>query len=199
MATVVETVPMVRPADDVPGPPQGQWTYAEYAALPDDGRRYEIIDGVLYVAPSPRRAHQAANRWFVYYLIEHVQRAGLGEVFGAPFDVELSPNTVVQPDVVVVLREHASIITDTHIVGAPDLVVEVALPGSVGYDRRLKQDAYARAGVREYWYADPAARTIEVLVLEGDRYSSAGVFVGRSRLSSQVLPDFPVRVEQFFV
>lgn len=189
---------MVRPADDVPGPPQGQWTYADYAALPDDGRRYEIIDGVLYVAPSPRRAHQAANRWFVYYLTEHVQRAGLGEVFGAPFDVELSPNTVVQPDVVVVLQENASIITDTHIVGAPDLVVEVASPGSVGYDRRIKQDAYVRTGVREYWYADPAARTIEVLVLEGDRYSSAGVFVDRSRLLSRVLPGFPVRVEQFF-
>jgi Uma2 family endonuclease len=194
----LETVPMVRPADEVPGPPQGQWTYADYAALPDDGRRYEIIDGVLYVAPSPRRTHQTAASWFVYHLVTYVRLTGTGEVFVAPFDVELAPNTVVQPDVVVVLREREHIITETHIVGAPDLVIEIASPGSVGYDRRLKQDAYARAGVREYWYADPAAKTIEVLVLTGDHHTSAGVFTGRSRIPSQVLPGLPVRVEQFF-
>ena len=70
-------------------------------------------------------------------------------------------------------------ITPSHIVGTPDLLVEIASPGAVGYDRRAKQDAYARAGVPEYWLADPTARTVEVLQLEQDVYRSLGVFRGR--------------------
>lgn len=201
MAVTLEydVLPVVQRAGDVPGPPQGQWTYDDYARLPDDGRRYEIIEGVLYVAPSPDVAHQTAVGWIFYYLLVHVQLAGKGRVFSAPIDVELSPARVVQPDVVVVLAEHASIITPARIVGAPDLVVEVASPGTAGYDRREKQDVYVRSGVPEYWVADTYARTIEVLVLEGSVYRSRGVFRGKATLPSQVIPQFPVQVEQFFV
>src|SRR5581483_12513463 len=129
--------------------------------------RYEIIDGVLYMAPSPSTAHQGSTGLFHWYLMAHVQFAGLGRVFVAPFDVELAPGITVQPDVIVVLTEHLSIITESHIVGAPDIVVEIASPGTVGYDRRTKQDAYAHAGVREYWLADPRAKTVEILCLAG--------------------------------
>ncbi len=192
-------VPMVMPADSMPGPGQGHWTYKDYAALSDDGHRYEIVDGVLYMAPSPNRGHQNAALEIASYLRTHVKMTGLGQVFIAPFDVELNHRTVVQPDVIVVLNPNLHIITESRIIGAPDLVVEISSPGTVGYDREKKQHAYAHAGVPEYWIADPWSRTIEVLTLEEDDYRSLGVFEGNAVLPSEVVPDFLVHVGQFFV
>ena len=199
MTTMTESLPMVVRADWVPGPPQGCWTYDDYAAIPDDGKRYEVIDGVLYLMPGPTTPHQASSMRFSIHLGMHVEMGGLGHVFAAPYDVTL-PGVAnpVQPDIVVVLNDHLNIITHRGIEGVPDLVVEIASPGTVGHDRRTKQDAYARAGVPEYWLPDPAHRTIEVLVLEGGEYRSLGVFEGAARLPSRVLPDLPTTVEQFF-
>jgi Uma2 family endonuclease len=196
--TITNVLPVVTPADHVAGPSQGLWTYTDYAALPDDGHRYEIIEGVLYMPPSPNEAHQSASRWFVFYLTTHVHLTGLGRVYSAPFDVELVPNVVVQPDVIVVLHTNQGVITPSHIIGVPDLLIEIASPGTVGYDRRTKQDTYARAGVPEYWIADPAARTVELLQLHQRAYHSLGVFQGQALLPSRVVPGLPVRVEQFF-
>lgn len=198
MTTTAETLPMTVRADHLPGAKQGHWTYDTYAAIPDDGKRYEVVDGVLYMTPAPNIGHQEAVALFTIHLGTHVQLGGLGRVFPAPCDVELAPRCTVQPDIVVVLNANLSIITPSRIIGAPDLVIEVASPGTAGYDRRTKQDAYARAGVREYWIADPYARTIEVLQLEGGAYVSAGVFGGEATLPSRVLPELLVRVEQFF-
>lgn len=198
-APVGESLPMVRRADGVPGPAQGCWTYDAYAALPDDGNRYEVIAGVLYLMPGPTTPHQQSVTWFVIHLGNHVQVGGLGRVFTAPYDV-LLPGVAnpVQPDIVVVLTARLGIITRRGIEGVPDLVVEISSPGTAGHDRRTKQDAYAKAGIPEYWLADPAARVIEVLVLDGGAYRSAGLFEGAVRLPSTVLPELPTTIEQFF-
>ena len=200
-----------RPADDVPGPPQGCWTARDHATLPDDGHRYEIINGVLYMTPAPGTAHQASNTLIATYLTMYVQFPGRGRGFAAPCDVQLAEDRVVQPDVLVVLNERRDIITPERIVGAPDLVVEIASQRTASYDRSEKQQGYALAGVPEYWIADPHAHTAEVLVLEtasgengagddeGAAYRSLGVFRGSETLPSRVVPDFPVRVEQFFL
>jgi Uma2 family endonuclease len=198
MTTTEGRVSTVTPADHMPGAKQGQWTYKDYAAFPDDGQRYEIIDGVLYMAPSPTEWHQSAVGEFFSYLRTYVKLAGLGRVYVAPFDVELAYNVVVQPDVLVVLNENLGKIIPSRVIGAPDLVVEVASPGTATHDRRKKQDAYARAGVPEYWIADSAARTIEVFTLEAAAYRSLGVFEGPAILPSLVIPVFPVQVKQFF-
>jgi Uma2 family endonuclease len=83
MATATPSVSVVTTADHVPGPPQGHWTYEAYAALHNDDR-YEIIDGVLYMAPAPGAPHQSASAKFVTFLMIHVEFAGLGRVFHAP-------------------------------------------------------------------------------------------------------------------
>jgi Uma2 family endonuclease len=150
------------------------------------------------MVPAPTIAHQTASNWFAFYLTQYVQVAGLGRIFAAPVDVELAPGTVVQPDVLVVLNASLGIITPRRIVGAPDLVVEIVSPGTAGHDRRTKQDAYARAGVAEYWLADPAAQTVELLRLDGSAYRTINVYRGRATLPSQVAPALPVPVEQFF-
>jgi Uma2 family endonuclease len=121
----------------------------------------------------------------------------LGRVFAAPVDVELAPDTVVQPDIVVILSANLDRITPSRIIGAPDLVVEILSPGTAGYDRREKQDAYARSGVGEYWIVDPGAQTVELLTLDQGGYRSHGVFRGQARLPSSVVT-LPVPIERFF-
>ncbi|NJK81074.1 MAG: Uma2 family endonuclease [Chloroflexaceae bacterium] len=195
----IESLSVVTRADGVSGPPQGQWTYADYAALPlDDLLRYEVMEGVLYMAPAPTPDHQSTSNLLATYLTMHIQFKGLGRVFTAPIDVELPTGDVVQPDVIVILAANLHIISEKRILGAPDLVAEIASPGTASYDRRAKQDAYARAGVREYWLVDPAARTVEVLTLDAGQYRQVGVYAGPSGIASQVLPPLPVRVAQFF-
>ncbi len=193
----LDVLPVVTAAAPLVGPPQGRWTYADYAALPDDGNRYEIIAGVLYMTPAPGTGHQSVSARLVTFLVTHVEFAGLGRVFAAPVDVELAPDTVVQPDIVVVLSANLDRITPSRIIGAPDLVVEILSPGTAGYDRREKQDAYARAGVGEYWIVDPGAQTVELLTLDQGGYRSHGVFRGQARLPSSVVT-LPVPIERFF-
>lgn len=199
MAISKQQLTQVVPADHIPGPRQGQWTYAHYVTLPDDGNRYEVIDGVLYMAPaSPFEPHQSAANLLATYLTIHIQFTGLGRVYAAPFDVELAPDTVVLPDVLVILYSGTARRTVSHIIGAPDLVVEIASPATKKYDRQQKRAAYARVGVREYWLVEPEQGTIEVLVLEGAAYVSRGIFSGEQSLPTTLVSELPVMVKQFF-
>jgi Uma2 family endonuclease len=197
MTTTFENLPVVMPADWVVGPKQGSWTYNAYAAL-EDGQRYEIVNGVLVMTPAPSWFHQEIVGAFYRYLYVHVTSTELGGAFVAPIDVELAPNMVFQPDVVVLLKKSREKLREKHIVGPPDLVVEVASPGTAMMDRLNKYDAYAGAGVPEYWIAKPETRSVEILVLDGKTYRSLGIFEGQETLPSLIVPGFAVRVEQFF-
>lgn len=196
--TTTERLPAVVPANWVPGPPQGQWTYADYAAIPDDGKRYEVVKGVLYMTPAPSTGHQGAAFEVAAYLRQCVQMAGLGRVFISPTDVELSSGNVVQPDVFAILNEHLDKITSSHVIGAPDLVVEVLSPGTMSHDIRGKRDAYERAQVPEYWIVSPGEQVVELLALENGVYQSLGVYHGSAILPSRVVPGWSVAVEQLF-
>jgi len=196
--TTTDRVPMVTPADDVPGPKQGEWTYNHYAALPDDGKRYEVVNGVLYMSPSPNWPHQEIAGAFYRHLYSYVESHGIGGAFIAPLDVQLGPKDVFQPDVVVLLKTSREKLKKRHIVGPPDLVVEVVSPGSETHDRYRKIAAYARGGVPEYWIADPGSRTVEVLSLVGSEYQSLGVYEGKATLPSLIVPGLATHVEQFF-
>ncbi len=150
------------------------------------------------MTPSPSGAHQDAVFEIASYLRTHIKLAGLGLVRIAPFDVVLSPKDVVPPDVLVILNANLNKVKDDCIIGAPDLVVEVASPGTATRDRNKKYHLYAQAGVPEYWIADPDARTVEVLVLEAGEYHSLGVYRGKAIPPSRAVPGFDVHVEQFF-
>lgn len=150
------------------------------------------------MSPSPSRWHQDAVLQLALYLKQFVSSNQSGKVFIAPFDVELDFKTVVQPDILVVLNANSHIITDNGIIGAPDLVVEVASPGTASYDRNQKLNLYERAGIQEYWIVDVMAHTVEVLVLSNGKYRARGVFQKKSQIPSQVLSGFPMQVEQIF-
>ncbi|HEU5433575.1 MAG TPA: Uma2 family endonuclease, partial [Thermomicrobiales bacterium] len=135
-----------------------------------EGDRLELIDGVLYVTPAPRPAHQMVLDNLYFRLGLHVRSKGLGRVLTAPLDVRLSDTDVVQPDLLFISQARLSIAGEVAIDGAPDLVVEILSHGTRERDRGAKRDLYARVGVREYWLVDPRSHTIEVLSLQGGAY-----------------------------
>ena len=196
--TTADKFTVATSADWVNPSKQGRWTYEDYLSLPEDGNHYEIVNGVLYMAPSPTGEHQDAVGRIYHYLLVNLEFAGLGKVRFAPFDVRLSPKHVFQPDVLVVLNTHRDRIQRRFILGAPDLVVEIASPSTANIDRREKLDAYARSGVPEYWLVDADAHTVEVLMLEAGTYRSLGVFEDEDTLPTKIVPNFPVQVHQFF-
>ncbi|MEO8605392.1 MAG: Uma2 family endonuclease [bacterium] len=136
-------------------------TTEDYYDLPDDGLRYEILDGELEMSPSPSIDHQRVSRDLHRILQAHVEAHGLGEVFDAPCDVLLADTTIVVPDLVYVSLARAHIVTKRAVEGAPDLLVEILSPSSTRRDRHTKAALYARLGVPFYWIVDPQARTLE--------------------------------------
>ncbi len=181
-------------------PPQGQWTYEDYLRLPDDGRRYEILRGVLYVQAAPAPLHQIILRRFVRVLLFFLEENPVGELLFASVDVMFPAGlaTPVQPDLLFITAERTGIIKDRNIEGAPDLVLEILSPSTRHVDRGPKFDIYAEAGVREYWLADPLARTVEVFVLREGAYVLLGRFSRGEHLRSEVLPGFQPSLDQIF-
>ncbi len=148
----------------------GGLTYADYAALPDDGQRYQLVEGELVMTPSPTRWHQLVIGLIHARLHEFVERHGLGEVLMAPLDVVLDDHNVLQPDVLFVSHQRDAALTDANIQGAPDLCVEARSPGTERLDRLRKLALYARFGVPHYWIVDVRARSIEEYTLGGEVY-----------------------------
>ena len=117
-------------------------------------------------------------------------RTGRREVLFAPVDVELTATDVVQPDFVVVLAEHDSIVEPSRIVGAPDLVVEIVSPSRQEHDTVRKLDLYERTGVADYWIVDPEAERVTVYGRSGARLAEvdAGRDAVRSPLAGRTVP-----------
>lgn len=153
-------------------------TYEDYVGLPDDGLRYELLDGELAVTPSPRTRHQHVSRELLVAIATWIKARELGAVFGAPCDVILDEFTVVVPDIVYVSQSRSALITERAVEGPPDLVIEILSPGTEHRDRDAKMKLYARCGVSWYWIVDPEQRTVEVYERLGSRYAEPEIHVG---------------------
>lgn len=171
-------------------------TYDDLLQMPDDGKRYEIIDGELYVSPSPIPKHQELLGRLHVIMSLFVAEHGQGKVYVAPLDVRLAEHDVVEPDMLFISTERIGIIGETMITGAPDLVIEVLLPSTRARDESLKADLYARAGVQEYWLVDPQAQTLVIHTLEDGRWVPVG---SAGRPESRVLGGLTVDVSALFV
>jgi len=139
-------------------------TYEDYLLLPE-GTRYEIIEGELFMTPSPRTVHQRLIVKLFRIIDNFVRGKNLGEVFVAPYDVVLSKHDIVQPDILFVSKENSHLITELNLQGAPDLVVEILSPSIEDRDSILKKKLYAAFGVKEYWIADPAKKSVKLFNL----------------------------------
>jgi Uma2 family endonuclease len=145
----------------VPGP----WTAADLERLPDDGHRYEIVDGVLLVnaAPAPDHQEVALRMW---RLLDETAPPHL-RVLAAPVDVVLGEDTVVEPDVIVARRDQ---FTAKDLRAAPVLAVEVLSPSTRLVDVNLKRARYERAEIASYWLIDPVELRLTVLELQDGQY-----------------------------
>ena len=174
-------------------------TYEDYVDLPDDGRRYEILDGELEVSPSPAPKHQAVSRNLAWFLHGHVQERRLGSVYYAPIDVILADTSIVQPDLVFIDVARESIVSQRGIEGPPDLAVEILSPWSIRRDRITKAALYARYGVRHYWLVDPDARVLEVYAAEGAEYLLVARCEGATKVCTAVFPDLELDLGRVWV
>ena len=137
------------------------YTAAEIRRFPDDRLRFEVIRGELFVTPAPGTVHQRAVRELCTRLHHYLSGHGLGEALPAPFEVEFSADTAVQPDVIALVHRDRPRLTAERLYGAPALVVEVVSYSSKRTDRLQKRRLYQDEGVPEYWVADVDARHVE--------------------------------------
>ena len=173
-------------------------TADDYFALPDDGNRYELIDGELELAPVPSaNVHQWTLSNLTFLMEQHVRAHRLGWLWFAPTDVILSAHDVVQPDLLFVRRGRRDIVGG-RIHGAPDLVVEVTSPTSEQFDRGLKLRRYARFGVNWYWLIDPRQQTIEELERTDREYRSRRSWTGNEIFEPALFPDLRIDLTELW-
>ena len=160
--------------------PKSLTAYAAYLRAADANPllRVELIQEKIHMSPAPRPKHQRIVRQLILLLGQWLKEHDIGELLPSPIDVILSPRrTVVQPDLVFVARDRVeTLLTDTAIVGAPDMVVEILSPSTAQLDRTSKRQIYAQHGVAEYWLVDVDAQILELHTLSGGGYVVAGAY-----------------------
>jgi Uma2 family endonuclease len=175
-----------------------KFTYEDLQHFPSDGNRYEIVDGGLFVTPSPIPLHQRIIGNLYARLWDHVRRHTLGEVYVAPLDVVFTDSTVLEPDVLFVSRSRLHIIGGKNLSGAPDLVVEVLSESSSQLDREIKPKQYALHGVPEFWRTDPWVKTVEVFRLQEGNYELAASLAPAEALTSPLFPGLSLPVSSLW-
>jgi len=178
--------------------PVTKLTYEQFRRLPDDGKLYELVRGEAHLNPAPTTKHQLVLRRLVASLDIYLSKKPLGEIFFAPLDVRLSPDTALQPDLIFVAKANAAIIKEDYLAGAPDLVVEILSPSTTAKDRIVKLPIYAEAGVGEVWFIDPQAMTIEVFKIQGSKYLVEAALAGNRVLTSTLFPGWELPLPSLF-
>jgi len=176
-------------------PPRGQWTEADYFALPDTNRFVELSEGELIMPPHPTHTHQQTVGGLYRAMYDFVAEHDLGTVQFGPLPVRLWPGKIREPDILFVAKEHSDRIGE-HVYGPPDLVVEVLSPSTRRTDRLEKTVEYARAGVREYWIVDPYGQAVEVFILREGAYELLGKWGKGEEARSEILAGFKVAVDE---
>jgi Uma2 family endonuclease len=196
---VLEAQSQPRPAIQVAAlwPPQGEWTEADYFALPDTNRHIELSEGEFIMPPHPTDTHQRVLDALYAVLRAYVHEHDLGVIRFAPLPVRLWPGKIREPDILFVSHAHADRIGEQYY-GPPDLVVEILSPATRRVDRGEKYIEYAQGGISEYWLVDPEAQSIEVYVLEEGVYVLLNRFDEGQMAQSHLIQGFQVEVDTVF-
>jgi Uma2 family endonuclease len=173
-------------------------THRDLDDLPEEeGIRYEVIDGELYMSSFPFLPHQRAASRLLIIVGSYLENHPIGEVFTSGTKVVLDEPTGVGPDLVYIAKEHLQGLRRDGFYGAPDLVVEVT-SSKPGLDRVIKYRKYASAGIRNYWIIDPDERTLEVFELEGDEYVLRKTAHDEETLSSSIFPGLQIQLARLW-
>jgi Uma2 family endonuclease len=179
-----------------------RWTTADLELLPDNGNRYEIIDGELFVTKAPHWGHQKATGNVYQELNVWSRETGLGQAALNPGIIFSDADNVI-PDVVWASNERLAVLLDEagHLTAAPELIVEILSPGAenVRRDREVKLKLYSARGVREYWIVDWRLQQIEVYRREQASLILVATLFSNDVMSTPLLPGFSCSIAQLFV
>jgi Uma2 family endonuclease len=176
----------------------GLLTVADYMKLPDDGPRYELIEGELLMAPAPTRYHQEISFNLTLILGNHVRKKRIGKIYTAPFDVIFDEHNVLQPDIIFFSNARSSALTKAGASGAPDLAIEIISAGAEKRDREQKRKIFARTGVEELWLILPDRRRVEIYRLQENPERPASVITVAGRFESRLFPGLTIKAAQVF-
>lgn len=171
-------------------------TIEDLEAMPDDGQRYELLQGELIVSPSPGGIHQEILGELFGLLREVVRREKSGKAILAPFDVQISPNDVVQPDLIYIRQSQFGQYSNRRFAGVPAFIIEIVSPSSGHYDRVRKASLYVNSGVEEYWVVEPGNR--RVLVHDPTSGQPSPRIINTGTLTARVIPSFAVDLAELF-
>jgi Uma2 family endonuclease len=178
-----------------------KFTSADLELMPEDGKRYEIIEGELYVSRQPSWEHQYACLRLGYFLMEWNDRSGLGVVNAAP-GLIFAEDDDVAPDLVWISKKRLVDALDKagHLHAAPELVIEVLSPGKANEerDRQAKLKLYSRRGVQEYWIVDWMRQQVGVYRRRRAKLVLVATLYAQDRLTSPLLPGFSTQVAVLF-
>jgi Uma2 family endonuclease len=173
-------------------------TVADYRELPEGPPYFQLIEGDLFMSPSPNLFHQRILRRIFFALAKYLEAHPTGEAIFAPSDVFLSDLNAYQPDLYFVSNARKSIFTEQGVEGAPDLVVEILSPKTARLDKGVKRQVYARTGVEELWIVDPESKTVEVYRFAESVDEPAGTYAGRQKFASPLFPGLQISVARIF-
>jgi Uma2 family endonuclease len=178
-------------------PLQGLWSVEQYLKLTaQTNRLIEYTDGVIEALPMPTKYHQAISKLLFLALLAIAERIG-GDVFYAPLRVQVRPGKFREPDLLLVVDKNDPRAQNEFWLGA-DLVMEIVSPDRPERDTETKPREYAEANIPEYWIVNPLEKTITVLVLDRDVYTTYGIFRHGQTAKSKLLGDFSVSVDEVF-
>ena len=184
-----------------PSSPGLKLTYDDFVQFPDDGKRHEIIDGEHFVTPSPRPRHQIILGNLHLVIASWLEANPIGRVYLSPLDVVMSKTDIVEPDLLYMSNARAaSTLTEINVAGIPELLVEIASPGTRKRDDGIKRRLYERAGVTEYWIVDPEVDRVRVYRRDGGAFAR-GIELSREHgdvLTSPLLPGLELPLARVF-
>lgn len=183
-------------------PEKSNVTLNEFYNLRENSNQImEYIDGVIFMSPSPSTKHQRISGR-LYVQLFHILEGSDCEVFHAPFDIELTDETIadtkiVVPDLSVICDKNG--LTDEKYIGVPSIIIEIVSPSNQSHDLVFKLNLYMQYGVKEYWIVNPILNTIQLYNLdEQGQYELRDLAKEKGQIHSTIFPTFIVDTEKIF-
>jgi Uma2 family endonuclease len=174
-------------------------TVEDYRLLPENGPRYQLIEGDLYMAPAPNRYHQDISGNLFLLIGKYLEKHPIGKLYGAPLDVFFDEINAHQPDLLFVSKGN-DILTEAGAEGAPDFIIEILSPktATASLDKKSKRRVYARCGVKELWLLDPNTKLIWVYFLQKDPEHTAATYGEKDTFTSPHFPGLKFKGSRIF-
>ncbi|MGB9177693.1 MAG: Uma2 family endonuclease [Pyrinomonadaceae bacterium] len=175
-------------------------TVDDLELMPDDGNRYELFEGKLFVSRAPSLTHQRILTNLLKLFFDYLEQNPVGEVLPTPGVIFDKYNSAI-PDIVFLTNQQVDDVgSEERIYKAPALAIEIVSPGkeNARRDREVKRQVYAKHGVKEYWIADPESRALEIYRLEAQTLKLAATLSGEDEVTTPALPGFSCKAQQIF-